>query len=99
MIDAELDPYADMREEVRAWLQEYRRRAGLSQRQMANRMAMSYPTIANWERGRHWPTPLHIKILNNLGRDVGMAKFPPVPPAAYKFAPTSVHKIVEEMTP
>ncbi len=78
-IDHEKDPYAAERQAIRDWLIEFRRRRKLSQRQLANRISIGRATVDRWEAGKAWPIPSYRRILGNLGRDVGMGPFPPVP--------------------
>lgn len=92
-LDETKDPHADMRRAIREWLREYRRRKGLKegrskpidQRELARRLSLSRSTVDRWEAGRLWPTRAHRRMMQILGRDVGMGDFPPVPPSANRF--------------
>jgi putative transcriptional regulator len=50
---------------------EIRNRTGLTQEQFAARLGVTFPTINRWENGRAKPSPLAIKQIEALLRDLG----------------------------
>lgn len=47
---------------------DYRRMAGLTQMELAQRLHVKHSTVCNWERGRHQPSaPLVPKLADALG--------------------------------
>lgn len=44
-------------------IREARRRAGLSQRQLADRLGVHKVTVSGWENGRFLPRPAHARSL------------------------------------
>lgn len=48
-----------------------RERTGLTQEKFAARLGVTYPTINRWENGRARPSPLALKQVQDLLRDMG----------------------------
>ncbi len=59
--------HADMLRLVR----ELRERTGLTQEQFASKLGVTFPTINRWEHGRTRPSPLALKQIENLLRELG----------------------------
>lgn len=62
-----LNAQADISRLVR----ELRNRTGLTQEKFAAKLGVTYPTINRWENGRAKPSPLALKQINDLLRDLG----------------------------
>jgi DNA-binding transcriptional regulator YiaG len=62
-----LNAQADLSRLVR----ELRRLTGLTQEKFAARLGVTYPTINRWENGRAKPSPLALKQVEDLLRDMG----------------------------
>ncbi len=52
---------------------EIRGRTGLTQEQFAARLGVTFPTINRWENGRAKPSPLAVKQIEAILRDLGEA--------------------------
>lgn len=52
-------------------VRELRERTGLTQEKFAARLGVTYPTINRWENGRARPSPLALKQIENLLRQLG----------------------------
>ncbi len=52
-------------------VRELRERTGLTQEKFAARLGVTFPTINRWENGRAKPSPLALKQIENLLRDLG----------------------------
>lgn len=52
-------------------VREFRERTGLTQEKFAARLSVTYPTINRWENGRARPSPLAMKQIENLLRQLG----------------------------
>jgi putative transcriptional regulator len=48
-----------------------RERTGLTQEKFAARLGVTYPTINRWENGRAKPSPLAMKQIEDLLRNLG----------------------------
>jgi DNA-binding transcriptional regulator YiaG len=44
---------------------------GLTQEKFAAKLGMTYPTINRWENGRAKPSPLALKLIEDLARGLG----------------------------
>ena len=53
------------------FVHELRGRVGLTQEQFAARLGVTFPTINRWENGRAKPSPLGLKQLEGLVRELG----------------------------
>lgn len=62
-----MEPRVDMPLLVR----ELRQRTGLTQEKFAARLGVTFPTINRWENGRSKPSPLALKRIEELLRDLG----------------------------
>jgi len=62
-----LNPQADISRLVR----ELRERTGLTQEKFAAKLGVTFPTINRWENGRAKPSPLALKQIEDLLRDLG----------------------------
>jgi transcriptional regulator with XRE-family HTH domain len=62
-----LNPQADIPRLVR----ELRERTGLTQEKFAAKLGVTFPTINRWENGRAKPSPLALKQIEDLLRDLG----------------------------
>ena len=62
-----LNAQADLPRLVR----ELRERTGLTQEKFAAKLGVTYPTINRWENGRAKPSPLALKQIEDLLRDLG----------------------------
>lgn len=52
-------------------VQELRGRVGLTQEKFAARLGVTFPTINRWENGHARPSPLALKQIENLLRELG----------------------------
>ena len=52
-------------------VRELRARTGLTQEKFAAKLGVTFPTINRWENGRAKPSPLALKQIENLLRDLG----------------------------
>jgi len=52
-------------------VRELRRRLGLTQEKFAARLGVTFPTINRWENGKATPSPLAMKQIVDLVRDMG----------------------------
>jgi len=52
-------------------VRELRERTGLTQEKFAARLGVTFPTINRWENGRARPSPLALKQVEDLLRDMG----------------------------
>ena len=52
-------------------VRELRERTGLTQEKFAAKLGVTYPTINRWENGRAKPSPLALKQIEDLARDLG----------------------------
>ena len=52
-------------------VQELRKRTGLTQERFAARLGVTCPTINRWENGHVKPSPLALRQLEALARDLG----------------------------
>ena len=52
-------------------VRELRERTGLTQEKFAAKLGVTYPTINRWENGRAKPSPLALKQIEDLLRDLG----------------------------
>jgi putative transcriptional regulator len=52
-------------------VRELRNRTGLTQEKFAAKLGVTFPTINRWENGRAKPSPLAMKQIENLLRDLG----------------------------
>ena len=52
-------------------VRELRERTGLTQEKFAAKLGVTYPTINRWENGRAKPSPLALKRIEDLLRDLG----------------------------
>jgi putative transcriptional regulator len=50
---------------------ELRKRTGLTQEKFAARLGVTFPTINRWENGRAKPSPLAMKQIEDLLRNLG----------------------------
>jgi DNA-binding transcriptional regulator YiaG len=62
-----LNAQADMPRLVRA----LRERTGLTQEKFAAKLGVTFPTINRWENGRAKPSPLAMKQIEDLLRNLG----------------------------
>lgn len=62
-----LNTHADISRLVR----DLRDRTGLTQEKFAAKLGVTFPTINRWENGRVKPSPLAIKQIEDLLRDLG----------------------------
>jgi len=54
-----------------ALIREIRTRTGLTQEKLAVKLGVTFPTINRWENGRVTPSPLGVKQVEELLRDLG----------------------------
>lgn len=52
-------------------VRELRERTGLTQEKFAAKLGVTYPTINRWENGRAKPSPLALKQIEDLLRNLG----------------------------
>ncbi len=52
-------------------VRELRERTGLTQEKFAAKLGVTYPTINRWENNRAKPSPLALKQIEDLLRDLG----------------------------
>ncbi len=52
-------------------VRELREMTGLTQEKFAAKLGVTYPTINRWENGRAKPSPLALKQIEDLLRDLG----------------------------
>jgi transcriptional regulator with XRE-family HTH domain len=52
-------------------VRDLRDRTGLTQEKFAAKLGVTFPTINRWENGRVKPSPLAIKQIEDLLRDLG----------------------------
>ena len=52
-------------------IREFRQRTGLTQEKFAAKLGVTFPTINRWEIGRARPSPLALKQIEDLLRDLG----------------------------
>ena len=52
-------------------IRELRERTGLTQEKFAAKLGVTFPTINRWENGRAKPSPLAMKQIEDLLRDLG----------------------------
>lgn len=52
-------------------IRELRERIGLSQEKFAAKVGVTFPTINRWEKGRAYPSPLALKRVEDLLREMG----------------------------
>jgi putative transcriptional regulator len=52
-------------------VRELRGRTGLTQEKFAARLGVTFPTINRWENGRAKPSPLAMRQIEDLLRDLG----------------------------
>ena len=52
-------------------VRELRERIGLTQEKFAAKLGVTFPTINRWENGRAKPSPLAMKQIEGLLRDLG----------------------------
>jgi len=52
-------------------IRQLRERTGLTQEKFAARIGVTFPTINRWENGRARPSPLALKQIEDLLRDLG----------------------------
>ncbi len=57
--------------DVRQLVQELRSRTGLTQEKFAARLGVTFPTINRWENGHARPSPLALKQIENVLRELG----------------------------
>ena len=62
-----MNPEKDISQLVR----ELRERTGLSQEKFAARLGVTFPTINRWENGKAKPSPLGLKQIEDLLKDLG----------------------------
>ena len=56
---------------VSTLVKELRRRLQLSQEGLAERMGTSFSTVNRWENGRSHPSPMALKLIEFLLKDMG----------------------------
>jgi len=54
-------------------VRELRKRTGLTQEKFAARLGVTFPTINRWENGRTKPSPLALRQIEGLLREMGGA--------------------------
>jgi putative transcriptional regulator len=54
-------------------VRELRKRTGLTQEKFAAKLGVTFPTINRWENGRTKPSPLALKQIEDLIRELGGA--------------------------
>jgi putative transcriptional regulator len=59
------------RTDVRTLVHELRSRTGLTQEKFAARLGVTFPTINRWENGHARPSPLALKQIETLLRELG----------------------------
>lgn len=52
-------------------VRELRERLGLTQEKFAGKLGVTFPTINRWENGRAKPSPLAMRQIEDLLRDLG----------------------------
>jgi len=52
-------------------VRDLRERTGLTQEKFAAKLGVTFPTINRWENGRAKPSPLALKQIEDLLRDLG----------------------------
>jgi DNA-binding transcriptional regulator YiaG len=52
-------------------VRELRERTGLTREKFAAKFGMTYPTINRWENGRAKPSPLALKLIEDLALGLG----------------------------
>jgi transcriptional regulator with XRE-family HTH domain len=52
-------------------VRELRERTGLTQEKFAAKLGVTFPTINRWENGRARPSPLALKQIDDLLRELG----------------------------
>jgi putative transcriptional regulator len=53
-------------------VRELRERTGLTQEKFAAKLGVTFPTISRWENGRAKPSPLALKQIADLLRELGV---------------------------
>ncbi|RJR40589.1 MAG: XRE family transcriptional regulator [Deltaproteobacteria bacterium] len=53
------------------FVRDLRERTGLTQEKFAARLGVTFPTINHWENGRARPSPLALKQIEDLLRNLG----------------------------
>ena len=52
-------------------VRDLRKTMGISQEKLAQRLRVSFPTVNRWENGRSKPSPLALKQIEDLLKDLG----------------------------
>jgi len=52
-------------------IRQLRERMGLTQEKCAAKLGVTFPTLNRWENGRAKPSPLALKQIENLARELG----------------------------
>jgi len=60
-----------MGNDIARLIREIRERTGLSQEKFAARLGVTFPTVSRWEHGRAKPSPLALKQIENMLRELG----------------------------
>lgn len=58
-------------QELSRWIREVRLRAGLTQEKCAARLGVAFPTLNRWENGHSRPSPLALRQIETLVRELG----------------------------
>lgn len=58
-------------QEIPTLIREIRHRAGLTQEKCAARLGVTFPTINRWENGHSRPSPLALRQIAGLVRELG----------------------------
>ena len=57
--------------EISYLIQELRRRAGLTQKELALKIGVSFTSLNRWEKQRQMPLPLALRRIEEVLRDMG----------------------------
>lgn len=58
--------------DIRAWIRHIRGALGFSQAQLADAIGANQVTIARWETGKSYPSPVYIRMLVSIARQLGI---------------------------
>jgi len=58
--------------DIRAWIRHIRGALGFSQAQLADAIGANQVTIARWETGKSHPSPVYIRALVSIARQLGL---------------------------
>jgi putative transcriptional regulator len=58
--------------DIASWIRRLRAHTGLTQEKFAAKLGVTFPTINRWENQRSSPSPLALRQLENLAREVGL---------------------------